>query len=146
MDVTSQKNYILRSLFYPEKVSVDKLYATRQNRKWLYERGIKISAKPLGRPSAKAVENHISPGERNPIEGLFGRAKTAYGMDRIRTMLARTSESRMASIILVLKSVCWIFSQLKIVVTQKKDGLLFRTLVHKWPTFFLGFNKVTQQE
>lgn len=117
-----------------------------KNRKWLYERGIKISAKPLGRPSAKAVENQVSPGEPNPIEGLFGRAKTAYGMDRIRARLARTSESRMASIILVLKSVCWIFSQLKIVVTQKKDGLLLRTLVYKWPTFFLGFNKVTQQE
>ncbi|WP_235941458.1 transposase [Cyclobacterium roseum] len=70
----------------------DKLYATRQNRKWLYERGIKISAKPLGRPSAKAVENHVSPGERNPIEGLFGRTKTAYGMDRIRAMLAETSK------------------------------------------------------
>jgi transposase, IS5 family len=101
------ENYKKRYGFYPEKVLADKLYATRQNRKWLNERGIKISAKPLGRPSAKAVENHVSPGERNPIEGLFGRAKTAYGMGRIRARLARTSESWIASIILVLNLVKW---------------------------------------
>ena len=29
----------------------------------------------IGRPSAKAVENHGSLGERNPIEGKFGQAK-----------------------------------------------------------------------
>jgi len=101
------ENYKRRYGHYPEKVLVDKLYATRQNRKWLKERGIKISAKPLGRPSAKAVANHVSPGERNPIEGLFGRAKTAYGMNRVRAKLARTSESWVASIILVLNLVKW---------------------------------------
>lgn len=63
------ENYRIRYGYYPEKVLVDKLYASRQNRKWLKEKGIKISAKPLGRPSVKAVENHIKPGERNPIEG-----------------------------------------------------------------------------
>lgn len=101
------ENYKNRYGYYPSKVLVDKLYATRQNRKWLKEKGIKISAKPLGRPSAKAVENHVSPGERNPIEGLFGQAKTAYGMNRIRAKLARTSESWIASIVLVLNLVKW---------------------------------------
>jgi len=97
--------YRSRFGYYPEKVLVDKIYANRKNRKWLKEKGIKLSAKPLGRPSAKAVEHHVSPGERNPIEGRFGQAKTAYGMNRIRAKLQLTSESWIASIILVLNLV-----------------------------------------
>ncbi len=58
-----------------------------------------------GRPSAKAVENHVSPGERNPIEGKFGQAKNAYGMNRIKARLKDTSQSWIAAIILVLNLV-----------------------------------------
>ena len=58
-------------------------------------------AKPLGRPSL-AVDNHIRPGDRNPIEGKFGQAKTAYGMNRMKARLNDTSESWIASIVLVL--------------------------------------------
>jgi hypothetical protein len=80
------ENYQKRFGFYPAKVLADKAYCTRENRKWLKEKGIKLAAKPLGRPSAKAVENHVRPGERNPIEGnradsRFGQAKNAYGMN-----------------------------------------------------------------
>jgi IS5 family transposase len=91
--------------FYPSKVLADKLYCTRENRKWLKEKGIKLAAKPLGRPSAQAVENHVRPGERNPIEGKFGQAKNRYGMDRIRARLKNTSQSWIASIVLVLNLV-----------------------------------------
>ncbi len=38
---------------YPELVQVDKIYATRENRRWLNERGIRITAPPLGRKPAK---------------------------------------------------------------------------------------------
>ena len=55
----------------------------------------------MGRPSL-AVDNHIRPGERNPIERKFGQAKTAYDMNRIKARLADTSESWIASIVLVL--------------------------------------------
>lgn len=99
------ENYRKRFGFYPAKVLADKLYCTRENRKWLKEKGIKLAAKPLGRPSAKAVENHVSPGERNPIEGKFGQAKTGYGMNRIKARLKDTSQSWIASIILVLNLV-----------------------------------------
>ena len=60
-------------------------------------------AKPLGRPSA--VRNHVSPGERNPIVGKFGQAKTAYGLNRIKARLQNTSESWIACVILVLSLV-----------------------------------------
>jgi transposase, IS5 family len=100
------ENYKTRFGFYPAKVLADKLYCTRENRKWLKERGIKLAAKPLGRPSSvKAVENHVSPGERNPIEGKFGQAKNGYGMNRIRARLKNTSQSWISSIILVLNLV-----------------------------------------
>lgn len=99
------ENFRTRFGHYPAKVLVDKIYATRVNRKWLKERGIKLAAKPLGRPSVKAVVNHVSPGERNPIEGKFGQAKNGYGMNLIRARLRNTSQSWIASIILVLNLV-----------------------------------------
>ncbi len=99
------EGYRERFGFYPAKVLADKLYCSRENRKWLKEKNIKLAAKPLGRPSAKAVENHVSPGERNPIEGKFGQAKNGYGMNRIRARLKNTSQSWIASIILVLNLV-----------------------------------------
>jgi hypothetical protein len=38
---------------------------------------ITFIAKPLGRPSLATVNSeHVRPGERNPIEGKFGQAKT----------------------------------------------------------------------
>jgi len=64
---------------------------------------VMLLAKPLGRPSA--VQKHVSPGERNPIEGKFGQAKTAYGLNRVKARLRGTSESWIASIILVLNLV-----------------------------------------
>jgi len=99
------ENYRKRFGFYPEKVLADQIYCTRANRKWLKDLNIRLAAKPLGRPSAKAVENHVRPGERNPVEGKFGQAKNGYGMNRIRARLKNTSQSWIASIILVLNLV-----------------------------------------
>lgn len=99
------ENYKRRFGFYPQRVLADQLYCSRENRKWLKERGIKLAARPLGRPSAQAVANHVSPGERNPIEGKFGQAKNGYGMNRIRARLKQTSQSWIAAIILVLNLV-----------------------------------------
>lgn len=53
-------------------------------------------AKPLGRPSAQALKIHLSPGERNPVEGKFGHAKVAYGLKKIRAKLS-TFQSWIAS-------------------------------------------------
>lgn len=88
---------------YPRELLADQIYCTRANRAALKEKRIKLLAKPLGRPSA--VQIHVSPGERNPIEGKFGQAKTAYGLNRIKARLRGTSESWIASIILVLNLV-----------------------------------------
>ena len=99
------EKYRKRFGFYPAEVLADTIYCTRENRRLLKELKIKLRAKPLGRPRLTAVEDHVRPGERNPIEGVFGRGKSAYGMDRIKARLARTSASWIASILMVLNLV-----------------------------------------
>jgi len=83
----------------------DQIYCTRENRRALKALHIKLVAKPLGRPSAQAVKDHVRPGARNPIEGKFGQGKVKYGLDNIRARLRTTSESWIASIALVLNLV-----------------------------------------
>ena len=92
MDYVEQ--YRKRFGCYPKELLADQIYCTRANRAALKEKGIKLLAKPLGRPSAVPI--HVSPGERNPIEGKFGQAKTGYGLNRIKAKLRDTSESWIA--------------------------------------------------
>ena len=106
---------------YPRELLADQIYCTRANRAALKEKGIKLLAKPLGRPSA--VQVHVSPGERNPIEGKFGQAKTAYGLNRIKARLRDTSESWIASIILVLNLVKLAGAALPCLIVKFIDGL-----------------------
>lgn len=100
----SVEQYKRRNGVYPKEVLADKIYCTLHNRQQLKDKGIRLVAKPLGRPSAVNKE-HVRPGARNPIEGKFGQAKTAYGLDRIKARLMETSESWIASIVLVLNLV-----------------------------------------
>ena len=94
--------------YYPEVVITDKIYGTRENRNWLKERGIRFSGKPLGRPPTVPIspnqkkKQKIENGIRNQIEGKFGQGKNAYGLRRIRTRAAKTSESWIACIMFVM--------------------------------------------
>ena len=106
---------------YPRELLADQIYCTRANRAALKEKGIKLLAKPLGRPSA--VQVHVSPGERNPIEGKFGQAKTGYGLNRIKARLKDTSESWIACIILVLNLVKLAGVALPCFIVKLLDGL-----------------------
>lgn len=92
---------------YPARVLADRIYANRENRKYLKGLGIQLIGKPLGRPPLEqgALSNHIRPGERNPIEGKFGQAKLGYGLDRVRAKLRDTSEAWISSVIMVVNLV-----------------------------------------
>ena len=103
--IDSVEKYKSRFGFYPAEVLADQIYCTRENRTQLKLLDIKLIAKPLGRPSAQAVKIHLSPGERNPIEGKFGQAKVAYGLNKVRAKLSSTSTSWIAAIALVLNLV-----------------------------------------
>ena len=94
---------------YPELVQVDKIYATRENRKWLKEREIRITATPLGRRKKKEPETYYQKtkrkkeaAERNHIEGKFGQGKNGYNLNEIRARLRETSESWVACIFFIM--------------------------------------------
>lgn len=95
--------------YYPELVLVDRIYATRENRKWLKKNGIRITAEPLGRKPKKGTvsakekaKRKKEYNERNHVEGKFGQGKNAYNLNRIRTRLRTTSESTIACIFVVM--------------------------------------------
>jgi transposase, IS5 family len=102
----SVENYKSRFGYYPKEVLGDQIYGNQANRNYLKSKGIIFKGKQLGRPPKdKAMSNHVSPGERNPIEGKFGQAKLGYGLERVRAKLQDTSESWISSIFLVLNLV-----------------------------------------
>jgi hypothetical protein len=132
------EKYNQRFGFYPKEVLADKIYCTRENRAFLKEKGIKLLAKPLGRPPA--VQNHVSPGERNPIEGKFGQAKTGYGLNRIKARLQGTSETWIASIILVLNLVKLAGVALLCLIASVRVS--FSAWYTKVLTVFLDYNEI----
>jgi len=94
---------------YPELVQIDGIYATRENRRWLKERGIRITAAPLGRKPEKTKQTYYQQrkarkeaAERNHIEGKFGQGKNGYNLNEIRARLKDTSESWVACIFFVM--------------------------------------------
>ncbi|HHH52636.1 MAG TPA: IS5 family transposase [Bacteroidetes bacterium] len=97
--------------YYPEVVLADKAYLTRENRKWLKEREIRVTGRPLGRPvketyyerAKKKKENR----QRNHIEGKFGQGKNAYGLSKIRARRQDTSESWIAAIFFIMNLITY---------------------------------------
>jgi len=96
--------YRKRYGFYPKVVIGDAIYGNRENRRYLKSLGIRFSGKSLGRPVQITVENkkeiaaerkrrQSEQRRRNRIEGSFGIGRRRYGLGRVRTRLAATSET-----------------------------------------------------
>jgi IS5 family transposase len=106
----SVKSYNKLHGHYPDLVQVDQIYATKENRAFLKSLGIRITAKPLGRPSKQKKEETAYQrrkrktefNERNHVEGKFGQAKRGYNMNNIRAKRLDTSKSWVSCIIFVL--------------------------------------------
>jgi hypothetical protein len=109
------KAYKERYGYYPESVHVDKIYQNRENRAFCQEHNIRITGPILGRPrkeetsrerfaESEAMKKLLRQDacERQPVEGKFGNLKRKYGLDRIMTKLSETSESEIATAILML--------------------------------------------
>jgi IS5 family transposase len=125
--------------YYPELVLVDKAYATRENRKWLKEREIRITASPLGRKkiaqTTTKFENRKRKkefAERNHIEGKFGQAKNGYGLNKIKARLQATSESWVGCIFFIMN-----------LLNYKKKVflcLILKVLTNTWQSYsILGY-------
>ena len=93
------KRYRERFGFYPKSVHVDRIYRTRENRRYCKANGIRLSGPPLGRPSEEAEllkeqkklqrQDEL---DRIAVEGKFGQGKRRFSLSRVMTKLARTSE------------------------------------------------------
>jgi len=96
---------------YPELLLADRIYLNKNNRKYLKDKDIRIVGKPLGRPSKQkksAYERRKIKKERNQrnlIEGKFGQAKNAYGLNDIKAKRRDTSESWIGAIFFVMNLV-----------------------------------------
>ena len=104
------ENYYRRFGCYPEAVLADKLYQTRENRKYCKDRKIRISGPKLGRPKASHVpeedrkQMYQDACDRNVIEGKNGTAKRRYGLSLICTKLDETSKTEAALAILMMNA------------------------------------------
>lgn len=110
---------------YPEVVTADTIYGSRENRGYLKSHGIRFAGKPLGRPKKVTEENRLELKrlaaqrredylQRIPIEGKFGQGKNGYRLNYIRAKRADTSAAWINSIFLVmnllilLRVFCWL--------------------------------------
>lgn len=104
---------------YPESVHCDKIYRTRDNRRFCKNNGIRISGPPLGRPpkitedNAEQIEfqrrlQHQDEIDRIPIEGKFGQGKRRFGLSRIMAKLANTSQTVIAITFLMMNLEKWL--------------------------------------
>ena len=93
--------------YYPISVHADKIYRTRENRKYCKEKGIRMSGPKLGRPPknvSKEMRKQALLDEkiRNQVEGKFGNGKRKYGLNRVMAKLSNTSETAIAISFLVM--------------------------------------------
>jgi IS5 family transposase len=91
----------------------DTIYGSRDNRRYLKDRGIRFAGKPLGRPKKvteenrealkrRAAQRHEEYLQRIPIEGKFGQGKNGYRLNYIRAKRSDTSAAWISSIFLVM--------------------------------------------
>ena len=92
--------------YYPELLLADRIYLTRENRKYMKDRDIRHSGKPLGRPAEmprhEKQKRKKEQNKRSEIEGKFGQAKSKYGLDDILTQRQDTSYACIGLILLAL--------------------------------------------
>ena len=107
------ESYHNRYGHYPESVHADKIYRTRENRKFCKTHGIRLSGPALGRPPKqidiqREVQARQDELDRIPIEGKFGQAKRRFSLSKIMCKLAQTSETAIAIIFIVLNIERWL--------------------------------------
>jgi IS5 family transposase len=160
---TDLKNQVeaFKGLFghYPANVLVDKIYLTRENRKYLDSKGIKHYGPQLGQPPKMTREQKMArkkkQNKRSEVEGKFGLGKFKFGLNKIQMKRPETSKGHIHLIAISMN--IWqimlnIFAPKLIICHQ----LWLRTLgvikmENKWANWrffltakpqFLGFNSL----
>ncbi|WP_299977821.1 IS5 family transposase [Desulfobacula sp.] len=101
--------------FYPSSVHADRIYRNRNNIKYCKKHGIRLSGPRLGCPPKQLSKKRDQQKQswqdeidRIPIEGKFGQAKRRFGLSRIMSKIAQTSEKAIAIIFLVMNLEKWL--------------------------------------
>jgi len=120
--IAQVERYRARFGHYPASVHADKLYRTRENLRYCQERGIRLSGPALGRPSKDPThsrslrrQQRLDERVRVQIEGKFGVGKRKYSLGLVMAKLARTSETAIGIVFLVMgleKALRTLFSRL----------------------------------
>lgn len=99
------ESYHVRFGHYPEWVSADKIYGSRENRRYMKSLGITYTGHALGRPKMltfdqrkKVRERKKLSRQRSMVEGKFGEAKRRYDLGCVKAKLPETSESWIAAV------------------------------------------------
>ena len=104
--VAVMEKYKERYGTYPERVLADKIYRSRDNRRFCREHGIRISGPRLGRRGSNyrdELQQELKEiGERNAVEGKFGNGKRRLGLGRIMAKLRETTGSMVAMDLFVM--------------------------------------------
>ena len=94
---------------YPERVLADKIFRTRENRRYCKEHNIHLNGPKLGRKPAdpevykkQLQEEWRESGERGEIERDFGVGKRRYSLGCLMTRLQHTSEVFILTTVLVM--------------------------------------------
>ena len=103
------KEYKRRFGVYPKAVLADKIYQTKNNKKYCKLRGIRLSGKALGRKNeaqkeAEKQQMYRDSCERNWVEGKNGLLKTRYGMSRVMCKLDGTAKTDLVFAILAMNA------------------------------------------
>jgi hypothetical protein len=100
------ERYKKRTGHYPERVLVDQIYRTRNNRSDCKLKGIRLSGPKLGRPSKnndydKAIDYQDNV-DRIEVERVFSLSKRCYNLGLIKTKLKETTMTAIALSIFVM--------------------------------------------
>ena len=103
------ETYRQRHGVYPERILGDKIYRTKANRAWCKARGIRLAGPGPGRPPADATLRRQreqackrDEADRQPMEGIFGRAKRRFSLKQLMTRRPDTSATTIAMIFIVM--------------------------------------------
>ena len=98
------ERYKKRNGHYPERILVDQIYRTRENRAFCKERGIRMSGPKLGRPDKNhktSKEEYQDNTDRIEVERFFSVSKRCYGAGLIMSKLEETTIASIALSVLV---------------------------------------------
>ena len=98
-----------RTGHYPASVHADQIYRTRDILRLCKQHGIRLSGRPLGRPSLDESQQpplrqqaRDDESVRVAVEGKFGQSKRRFGLGRVMAKLAQTAETMIAITCLVM--------------------------------------------